>query len=95
MQKAKTLEKYIPMSLNKDYLMFLEPMLGYPEGKYYVGVAQPWRFDISDTVRVVPESPWEGAGNFFPPQALETIIQQIEHPELLSSPYPPPSTPYL
>lgn len=87
-EKARAIEKYVPLSLNKEYLMFLEPMLGYPEGKYYVGVAQPWRFSVSDTKQVLPESPWEGAINFFPSQTLNNIVYQIEHPELLASPYP-------
>jgi hypothetical protein len=93
-EKAKAIEKYVPLSLDKRYLMFLEPMLGHPEGKYYVGVAQPWRFDVSDTKQVLPESPWEEAVRFFPSQTLDSIVYQIEHPELLASPYPPPTTPY-
>ena len=92
--KAKAIENYVPLSLDKGYLMFLEPMFGYPEGKYYVGVAQPWRFDVSDTKQVLPESPWEEAVRFFPSQTLDSIVYQIEHPELLASPYPPPATPY-
>lgn len=94
-EKAREKEKYISISVGNDYVLFLEPLVGFPDLKlHYTGVAQPWRFNISDTTGVVPESPWEGASRFFPPQPLETFIQQIEHPELLSSPYPPPNTPY-
>jgi hypothetical protein len=93
-EKAKTNEDYIPLSLDKDYLMFLEPMLGFPERGYYVGVAQPWRFDLSDTNKVLPESPWHEAIRIFPPQALESIVQQIEDPELfLTTPFLSPTTP--
>jgi hypothetical protein len=88
-QKAKTSENYIPLTLEKDYLMFLGPMVGFHEGKYYAGVAQPWRFDLSDPNNVLPESPWQEAIKLFPPQSLASINQQIEHPELfLSTPYP-------
>lgn len=92
-EKAKDNEDYIPLSLEKDYLMFLEPMLGYSEGEYYVGVAQPWRFDLSNPDEVLPESPWHDAIRIFQPQSLEFVTQQIEHPELfLTTPYPGPTT---
>jgi hypothetical protein len=92
-QKAKSVENFIPMGVDKEYLMFLKPMLGFPDGKYYVGVAQPWRFAILDATKVVPESPWEGASQYFPQMTLENFISQMDQSELLTSPYPPPSTP--
>jgi hypothetical protein len=84
---------FIPMSLEKEYVMFLRPMLSYPEEKLYVGIAQPWRFDITDPNKVVPESPWTFAINVFPPQPLDTLFEQIAHPEKIvntPSSYPPP-----
>jgi hypothetical protein len=90
--KSKSRYDFIPMSLGKDYLMFLRPMLSYPEEKLYVGNAQPWRFDVTDPSKVLPESPWTHAIEFFPPQPLDTFIDQIEHPEKIVVPpsYPPP-----
>ncbi len=92
-QKAKAVENFIPMSVDKEYLIFLKPMLGFPDGKYYVGVAQPWRFVILEATKVVPESPWEGASQYFPQMTLENFINKIDQTELLTSPYPPPLTP--
>jgi hypothetical protein len=40
-ERSKANENYVPLVIDKDYLMFLEPMLGFPDGEYYVGVAQP------------------------------------------------------
>jgi hypothetical protein len=83
----------IPMSLGKEYIMFLRPMLSYPEEKLFVGNGQPWRFDISDPDKVIPESPWTFAIQVFPPQPLDTFLEQIAHPEKitpLSSAYPSP-----
>jgi hypothetical protein len=91
--KSKERYNFVPMSQGKVYLMFLRPMLSYPEEKLFVGIAQPWRFDASDPARVVPESPWKQANLFFPPQSLDTFIEQIEHPDsIISSPYPPPQS---
>ena len=88
-ERAKINYDYIPLSMDKNYLMFLHPMFDPPDLGYYVGVAHPWRFDLSDPRRVIPESPWGFASMVFPPQSLEFIIQQIEHPESFP-PTPPP-----
>lgn len=95
-EKAKSIENYLPLNSETNYLMFLNPKYGYPEGEYYVGTAEPWRFDINNPTRVIPESPWSEASLYFPPQTLENIIEQIDHPELFAgtpqpAPYPGPS----
>jgi hypothetical protein len=92
--KSKSRYDYIPMTQEKEYLLFLQSMLSYPEEKLYVGNAQPWRFDISDSSKVVPESPWKYAIEYFPPQPLDAFLEQIAHPEKIvanpTSSYPPP-----
>jgi hypothetical protein len=94
--KSKSRYNFIPMNPEKEYLMFLRPMLSYPEEKLYVGNAHPWRFDISDPGKVVPESPWTFAINYFPPQPLDVFLEQIAHPEKItpipSPAYPPPQS---
>jgi len=91
--KSKSRYDFVPLSLEKEYLMFLQLMLSYPEEKLYVGNAQPWRFDITDVSKVVPESPWMFAIKYFPPQSLDTLLDHIAHPEkivAIPSFYPPP-----
>lgn len=60
-----------------SYLFFLEPLRGFDSQQYFVGVAHPWRFDVTDPENVVPESPWEGATRAFPPLPLHEILQEI------------------
>jgi hypothetical protein len=99
-EKARSLEKYIPIDEKTNYLLFLEPLLGFSDGKYYVGVAHPWRFNLNNPESVVPESPWEGASQLFLSQSLDSLIYQIEHPESIPTPinprtgegYPAPTT---
>lgn len=52
--------------------------MGFPEHKYYVGVAQPWRFKVVDSGLVIPESPWEQAATVFPAVDLELLTLEIE-----------------
>jgi len=81
-QKARENFDFIPIEPGKKYLMFLSDLYGFPKGEYYIGSIHPWRFDISDPERVVPESPWEYANQVFPPVPLKLILEQIHHPEL-------------
>lgn len=60
-----------------SYLFFLEPLRGFGNQMYFVGVAHPWRFDVTDPENVVPESPWEGATRAFPPLPLREILREI------------------
>ena len=78
---------YIPIPLGKEYLMFLHPLTSYPEEKLYTGTFQPWRFDISNPDKVVAESPWIFATYVFPPQPLDTLLENIEPPEKIT-PFP-------
>jgi hypothetical protein len=70
------------------YLLFLEPLMGFPQGKYYVGVAQPWRFSIDDACYVKPESTLANADNLFPRRHLASVIEQVLHPESEAIPTP-------
>jgi hypothetical protein len=89
--KARSQEKYIPIRLNHPYILFLEPVKGFPSLKnYYAGSILPWRFDTSDSQRVIPESPWDGALQAFPPRTASALLDQIANPVLASTGYPPP-----
>ncbi|MFH1635275.1 MAG: hypothetical protein ABIG63_14885 [Chloroflexota bacterium] len=90
-EKAKTNENYVAPNIGDRYLMFLRPLAGFSEQQYYVGVAHPWRFNVSDPEKVYPESPWKEAYKIFGQQSLSDIIMQIEYPDkFISPPYPPP-----
>lgn len=90
--ESKKRYDYIPITLEKKYLMFLHPMTSYPEENLYTGTFQPWRFDLSNPDQVVAESPWKFATYVFPPQPLDRLLESIEHPEKITPvpPYPPP-----
>jgi len=99
-EAARLNYRYIPMELNKEYLVFLSPLVGFSKGEYYIGSIHPWRFDVSDPEKVLPESPWDAANQVFPSQTLSMLLDQIEHPEISPIPgtainsYPAPGTPY-
>jgi hypothetical protein len=93
--KARSQEKYIPIRLNHPYILFLEPVKGFPSLKnYFAGSILPWRFDISNTDLVIPESPWDGALQAFPPRTASALLDQIANPALASTTYPPQPYPY-
>lgn len=90
--KARQNYKYIPLNNKQVYLLFLEPLQGFKElTNYYVGVAQPWRFVVTNSNCVIPESPWEASKSFFGYQLLSELEKQMASPEVFSSSYPPPS----
>lgn len=90
---ARSQEKYIPIRLNNQFILFLEPLVGFPDLKnYYTGAIHPWRFDISNIDQAFPESPWDGALMAFPTRKVSDFINQIEHPDQASSSYPAPTS---
>jgi len=95
-EKARSQERYIPITLGSEYILFLEPLIGFPELEmHYTGVAHPWRFALVSGC-AVPDSPWQGASLYYHPQPVEDFIKQVEGSPLvddkLSEPsaYPPP-----
>ena len=89
-KKARKARKYIPAKLENPYVLFLEPLVGFPDLKnYYTGAIHPWRFDLSNPDQVVPESVWEDALSVFPPKKVSKFFDQIANPDL-SEGYPPP-----
>ncbi len=97
-EKAKKADKHIPMKTAIKYLIFLDQFDRLDKKKnYFVGVAQPWRFDMSDLKQVRPESVWEEASVFFPPQAFDDIATRVKHPDIPTVapilPAPPSSYP--
>lgn len=88
---ARAQDKHIRMRSAIAFLMFLQPHpkvadAGVPNNQYYVGVAEPWRFDLSDPNLVRPESPWLGASQLFPPRTSTQIVNQVLNPN--STPEP-------
>ena len=77
-EDAREQSEQIPLSLNKEYLLFLRRAPELDDGNLYVGVAQPSRFDVSNPLAIVPESPWVYAKEYFPPQALAEVLQLLE-----------------
>jgi hypothetical protein len=86
--------EYIPLRPGVRYLVFLAKPFILPPNQYYGGIAQPWRFDLSDQAMVRPESPWHDASWLFPAQPLSSVLSQIQNPSMtpvstpLSTPYP-------
>jgi hypothetical protein len=78
LEDAREQSDQIPLSLNKEYLLFLRGAPELDDGNLYVAVAQPSRFDISNPLAIVPESPWAYAKQYFPPQALADVLQLLE-----------------
>jgi len=76
-ERGKTAYNAIIPKINTRYLLFLRGLRGFPTQQYYVGVSHPWRFDLSDPSKVIPEDTWKDAVNVFPPQPLATILPQI------------------
>ena len=78
LEDARKQSEQIPLSLNKEYLLFLRRAPELDDGNLYVSVAQPSRFDASNPLAIVPESPWVYAKEYFPPQALADVLQLLE-----------------
>ncbi|MCL4830538.1 MAG: hypothetical protein KJZ95_24490 [Caldilinea sp.] len=78
-QLARQQTDHRPFVPGHNYLFFLEPLRGFDNQMYFVGVAHPWRFDVTNPENVVPESPWEGATRAFPPLPLREILREIGH----------------
>jgi hypothetical protein len=93
-KKARSQEIYIPIRLNNPYILFLVSLNGFLSSKnYYTGPMLPWRFDISNPDEVIPESPWTGALQAFPPRKASVLLNQIASPELALTSNPPTSYP--
>jgi hypothetical protein len=96
-EKARSSEKYIPLIVGNEYLLFLVPLKGFPEKDlYFTGVAFPWQFQLANNC-AYPESPWEGASAYFQPQPITIYTDQVSAAiNNNASPtesfvYPPPS----
>ncbi len=75
---AKANYKYIPFHSGTKYLLFLEPILGFPNQHYFTGPAHPWRFILPDAGNAEPESPWDLAKQVFPPRPVTTLLRETE-----------------
>lgn len=96
-EKARAQEKYLPIKLDSEYILFLEPLKGFSELKrHYTGVAHPWRFALVNNC-AFPDSPWQDANLYFHPQPINDFIEQIENVTMNASEstepltYPAPS----
>ena len=78
LEDAREQSEQIPLSLDKGYLLFLRGAPELDDGTLFVGVAQPSRFDVSNPLAIVPESPWAYADQYFSPQSLADVIRLLE-----------------
>lgn len=75
---AREQSNYIPLSSEKRYVLFLKHAWELTDREYYVGILEPWRFEISDEGIVNSESPWLNADEHFPSQPVVDFISQVE-----------------
>jgi hypothetical protein len=78
LEDAREQSEQIPLSLNKEYLLFLRSASELDDGSLYVNVAQPSRFDVTNPLAIVPESPWAYAEQYFAPQPLADVLRLLE-----------------
>lgn len=78
LNKARHTYEFVPFHSGTKYLLFLEPVRGFPGKSYFTGPAQPWRFTVPDGGTAVPESPWKGASQAFPPMPTTSLLGQVE-----------------
>jgi hypothetical protein len=101
-RKEKEGKDWKPLKLNSTYLLFLDrfdddsyEIDSIPVENLFVGSTNPWMFDCQDTQQVVPEEPNPSLDSgdlllYFPPQPLESIIEQINQPYSTPTPWPTP-----
>lgn len=84
---------HLEIPLQTQVLAFLRAAPGFPEGKYFVALLDPWLFIITDQNQAVPQyacSYYLGA-----PQIstwdLEALIGQIQHPQIAITPSASPT----
>ncbi len=97
-EKARSSEKYIPLNVSKQYLLFLVPLIGFPESNlYFTGIAYPWQFELVNNC-AYPESPWDEASIYFQPKPInyyrDHVSNSINNNAAPTEPimYPPPSS---
>jgi hypothetical protein len=85
--------KYVPLELDRKYLMFLhsgDPLGyavdGYISNQVYHHAGTPWLFDLTDEKAIRAIDVDEYVVDLFPPRSLEETIQLI----LGAAPYPAP-----
>ncbi len=77
-EKARTQENFAPIDLDSEYILFLEPLKGFPELEmHYIGIAHPWRFTLVNGC-AFPDTPWPGTSLYFHPQPVDNFIERIE-----------------
>ncbi len=95
--EARQRQGIVPLSIDQRYIMFLRPPVEvHPEitVRFFLGIAHPWRFAISDTDCVLPEDEASNLSRYFHPTFLDQFIQYITDPATFPvTPYPPPLSP--
>ena len=78
--------EYIPFTPEKRYLLFLEPLHGWPEEGHYAAIPHPNRFDISNPDQIRAESPAAIPG-------ISTLDRLLADIAAVEPPTPVPPTP--
>lgn len=76
--QARAKYHFVPIKPKRQYIFFLRTVPGYPGAPYFIGAAEPERFDLSNPSAVVPESPWEGAPRAFPKVPADQMLKNIQ-----------------
>lgn len=79
-ENARKQSDHIPLSSEKRYIFFLKYAweLTDTDQDYYVGILQPWRFEISGKNIARPESPWLYADKVFLEMPVVSFIDRVE-----------------
>lgn len=84
-ENARSQYAFLPINLDSEYILFLEPLRDFPElSMHFTGVAHPWRFVLANGC-AYPESPWQDVNRYFHPQPVDDFIDQVEHANLQGS----------
>jgi hypothetical protein len=93
-EQGRQRENIIPLSLNENYVMFLNPAEyaygDFPIDQLFGGRGHPWRFRINELDCVLPEDSIDLL-RYFPAQSLDSFINSIENPSVFTESYPYPA----
>ena len=96
--RKNELKSYVPITLEQRYLFFLRvlddttyDLDNYKSSELFSGVMEPWRFVVTDTGMVIPETLLNGIKSTFPSNDLMTVLEEMNQPYVpgqINTPYP-------
>jgi hypothetical protein len=76
-QQARSRSDHIAPRPGTSYVLFLEPLVGFPPG-YVTGPGHPWRFQVPSSGKAEPESPATEAARKFPGRPVPEFLADVE-----------------